>query len=217
MKNLMGIDIPIDTPEERKKFYTEQEPDECWDWLKMRQNHDVGKDEIFWDVLCPWLEEKHFYTALDVGARFGKYSMEMTHVISYVSAIDIAPQHVKNMKKALEEYENIIPLERDIENDPLTKKEDYDFIFASDILEHMVKPYDVWNNWISHSKYVYTLIPKGKSWNNSPDHVTEWYLTPEISHLIHLSYGLEWLYNPFNDEKNSWWALLVKGKLWSDS
>jgi hypothetical protein len=59
---------------------------------------------------------------------------------------------------------------------------------------------------------MYALIPKDDSWNWSEDHLTR-FDEEKIAELISLSSQLM-VYDIINyDENNSWFALIVKGKL----
>ncbi len=216
MKNLHGKEIPVDTPEERLAFYSvpiinTSDPDS--DPSDLSHRILVGKDDIIKEKLIPWCKENGIKSFIDVGADWGKYSVWLHDELESERSIafEISVKKCSNMDRWFRKLDrDIMVIQGDIASDDLPYE--CDFVFASDIIEHVPDYKEAWNKLLDNRKYVYTLIPKDDSWHWSQDHISV-FDDIDIQLLIEMSNGLVWLEEPVYQEGLSWYALLVKGRL----
>jgi predicted RNA methylase len=212
VKNVKGEEI-FSTKEEKLKFY-----DTTYSRHNIISNEEFFvlktpvKDDYFNEILIPFCAENSIQSVLDVGAADGRQSARFVDAgIKRVVATEISPGRTTLLEDTLKKY-GYTTVEvkcADIEDD---KIENFDLIFLSDLVEHLVDCWSTWKKCIKHSRFVYALIPREDSWDWSPDHVNRFDIK-YIDELIDCSNGLVTC-NVLNyDENNSWYSFIVKGNL----
>lgn len=212
MKNVLGQDI-FSSQSEKEAMYDVLYPNHVISREDFeRRIANRGKDDYFFEKVIPFLEEhEDIKTVLDVGADHGRYSSFMHNVGLEVTAIEISPARTKHLQDTLLSYgyPDIKVEMADIETYDMG---DFDFVFCSDIIEHLEDYMATWGKIMLHSKYVYALIPKENSWNWARDH-TIFFNDAKIENLNNASGEVIFCDIVTFDENNNWYALLVKGKL----
>jgi hypothetical protein len=214
MKNLKGVEINIDTLEGRKEYYdAPYRKDTIPDVVNREHRHLPGKDTIITDRLMPWCKTNKISTILDVGADWGKYSYWFYDELKgcKVTALELSKCKADRMKEYFDAHDIKIDVrEMDMESiDPSEKK--YDLVFASDIVEHLPDWEQGWLSLCNIGKFIYTLVPRGRSWDWSEDHVVE-FDKKKVGILIELSGGKVWMEElDYIDKPHGWYALLVRG------
>jgi 2-polyprenyl-3-methyl-5-hydroxy-6-metoxy-1,4-benzoquinol methylase len=213
MKNVKGVEI-YSTDQEKLDYYDLQYSKTFASDVNEQMFYQRStriKDDFFYDIVLPFIAANGLISVLDVGAGWGKYASKFYDLGCTVTATEISPVSVKLLQDTLNKfaYWNIAVVQHDIDTEEI---DNYDFIFMSDLVEHLVDYKKVWEKCLEHSQYMYALIPKDDSWNWSEDHLTR-FDEEKIAELISLSSQLM-VYDIINyDENNSWFALIVKGKL----
>lgn len=213
MKNVKGEEI-YSSKEEKIKFYNDlYEPQTYTTAPKFFRSHTRGKDDFFHQIIIPFVVGHDVKSVLDVGAHNGRYCAMFSDAgIPEVTGLEITPERVQKLRETLDrfEYPQVKTLCGDIETLNFTKY--YDFIFCSDLIEHLEDYRKTWEKIMEYSKYAYALIPRGDSWNWSPDHVNI-INDDDIIFMIKTSGGLQMCSVVEYDENNSWYCLLVGGLL----
>jgi len=128
-----------------------------------------GKDDFIVDTLVPWAVDNNIQSVADVGCDWGKYGLWMRQELALdnLGMYDLSDKTINNLNKNLKEsdIEGINTSQWDIELRPLPKK--YDLVLAIDLIEHFVDLFKGWGNLLLSGKYVYTLIPKDRSFTNN--------------------------------------------------
>lgn len=207
MKNIKGQEIYKTTIQKEafyQKVYGINDP-------TLFKKHTPIKDDYFNEVLLPFCHEVNIKTVLDVGANDGSYSARFEDAGFDVTAMEISSQRTEDLRRILDTfgYTNIKTICGDIDEASIAI---YDLIFLSDIVEHLESYKRVWKKCLGNSKYVFALIPKGDSWNWSPDHTVK-FDDSRIQDLIWDSSGFIRLDVLQYDQDNSWYALIAKGNL----
>lgn len=213
MKNVMGQDIPIDTPEQLVAFYERNVgPDfpEVDDPRHWGTDQVDGKDKHFLDLLH-WAKTLEVETVLDVGADWGKYMWKAHEELKpkRVDCLEISPTKVRNLRQVMDKHKICgTVLEGNAEVEALPQ---VDLVLAMDVVEHFRDWRAGWKNLLNNSRYVYALIPAGRSFGWSDDHIHVFnYET--VNMLIWLAKGVIWREEiRYKDAVNGWYALLVKG------
>lgn len=214
MKNVRGKEI-YTTSEEKLVYYDSQ----CDFVIPGPKQFFLGrtavKDEYFNEIVIPFCIKNGIQSVLDVGAGYGNYSAKfVNNKILDVLAVEITPRRTEYMRNTLKLYGyNIIKTEC-LDIDIALPERAFDFIFLSDIVEHLERYRPVWRECLAKAKYIYALIPKENSWSWSDDHVT-FFDDEKILDLLALSSGIVNCDIIEFDNKNSWYALIVKGNLWN--
>ena len=215
MKNVEGKEV-FSSNEEKIEFYANKfAPRKDIQKKDYTLYDEVGKDGTIRYDLTPELLNKNIKTMLDVGADWGKYSIWfIDNLVCTVDALEITQSRVDDLTwlvlSNFPEYgDKIRFMSGDIETIEI---DDYDFIFASDVVEHLIDYQSTWVKLLEHSKYLYALIPGNNSWSWSDDHLTVFDDT-KILELSLLSEDIIFLDRISYDDKNFWFSLLVKGRL----
>ena len=126
-----------------------------------------------------------------------------------VCAVEISPSRVVKMQEAFKDASDRI---RAIEGDAQSGEVPHaDLVLALDVVEHFPDLKTGWMNLLKSGRYVYALIPKGRSWEWSEDHFTV-FTDETIAELVGASRGQIWNRVTVHDEfNNSWYSLLVEG------
>lgn len=212
MRNVNGIEIPINTPQAKREFYNKANPDESYMDLRVFAN-TTGKDDFFREKIVPFCKTNNIKNVADVGFGWGKYGVwlnDEVESIEFVNSYDISDVCVKRLNNNLRDNKitNITAQQYDVELGVLPVK--HDLVLAIDLIEHFVNIENGWNNLLHSGKYVYTLVPKDWSWHWSEDHLH----IIDSNKMIELAnMANEVIYNQIVDYDgvNKWFAVLVKG------
>lgn len=210
MKNVLGHDIPIDTPEALCAFYDRHDgafPDvqdpRHWD-----KDQVPGKDAAFVRLL-EWARHVRPSSILDVGADWGKYTWKAWQALrpDVVCCIEVSPKKVLHLMGVLDAHKITgVSLLANAEVEALPHGR---LVFAMDVVEHFVDWRAGWKNLLQSGEYVYTLVPAGRSFCWSEDHL-HIFEDQDIDELCGMATQVIWrTIVPFNAE-NSWYSILVK-------
>lgn len=215
MKNVEGKEVPVDTPEAKKKFYDELMPPQRIDPSDKGHRYLQGKDTTITESLVPFCQINGIHSVLDIGADWGKYTVWLHDELKSpkTTAIEIGKRRADILRELLDscgkkEIE-VLCLDFETESDKVPGC--YDLVFAQDLVEHFVDWEKGWNALLSKGRYVYALIPKGMSWHWSPDHLHVFSMDT-VRRLVEMSGGEVWVRVVKHDDANAWFSILVRGK-----
>jgi SAM-dependent methyltransferase len=212
MKNVRGKEI-YNTNEEKLIYYDAQ----CDFVIPGPKQFFLGKtavkDDYFDEILIPFCVQNKIQSVLDVGAGYGRYAAKfINNKILDVLAVEITPRRTEYMRTTLDLFGYEVVKTECLDVDVSLPERVFDFIFMSDIVEHLERYRPVWRDCLAMSRYVYALIPKENSWSWSDDHVTV-FNDEKVLDLLSLSSGIIRCDVIDFDDANSWYTILVKGNL----
>ncbi len=211
MKNVLGEEVPLDTPEQKVQFYDRDIQSFTEPWSPEHRTQS-GKDTFLQDWLIPWGLTEGIKSVVDIGAGNGKYSFWMYEAwnLERALAVEISTRKTEMLQEMFTDRQvNIEALHLGVELSPIPGS--WDLVFASDVIEHFVDYRKGWSNLLDAGRYVYTLVPYCNSFNWSEDHLHR-FDSKRIDELIEMSNGL--VKEDIVESSvpgNNWAALLVKG------
>lgn len=218
MKNVRGQELPFNNVEEKQQWYALVKPIpmpiQMTGGIPPADGGIKGKDTSFWEILIPFCKWNQIKTVLDVGADQGRYSAWLSESGMSVTGAELVQDRADLLRYCLDKsgLSNIKTRTLDIE--AVTEEElgIFDLIFMSDIVEHLID----WRKGIktvaNSCKYCYMLIPGGRSWDWSEDHLVTFddELTDELLSLFRSTVICKKVYY---DDTNYWYVILVKGMI----
>jgi SAM-dependent methyltransferase len=210
VKNVKGHELPFNDNEGKIKWYDNNLSPPMPIQKKEEAVLLPGKDTTFWDVLIPFCHEHNVHYVLDVGAAYGRYTAWFADEGMHVEALEISPKSGVALRNSLNEagYTNVHSLVADVETINFTKY--YDLIFMSDVVEHLIDWEATMNKIADGCEFCYVLIPGGRSWDWTGDHLTI-FGDEETQRLEDIFGTVMYADKVYYDKDNYWYTAILKG------